>query len=423
MDQGNYWKQICSKGVQHFAASLTEEQTEDLTNRYGAHNYHPLPVTVARTEGATVFGPDRRAYIDCIGSYSAVAYGHLSPFLVDTARAQLGVSALTSRAVYTPELALFLEGLCLFTGFDMVCPMNTGAEAVETAIKLARKWGYTKKNIKRDLAEIIVADGNFHGRTTTLIGFSSEPGYKENFGPFTPGFVSMPFGDIAALEAAITSRTAAVLLEPIQAEAGIIIPPAGYMTAVRKLCSKHNVLLIWDEVQTGFGRTGKTFSWQHEDARPDMICLGKALGGGILPVSAVAGTRDVMEVFHPGDHGSTFGGNPLACAVALAAIAELEVQGLAERSRILGERLKTKFLELNHPNIADVRGRGLLVGLEVTAETDAARLTQAFLDVGLLTKETRHHTFRFAPPLTIDENLVDEIAVRVNSALKASLAA
>jgi len=426
MDDTDYWKRIKSHGVQQLAAGLTSDEAQDLTNRYGTHNYHPLPVTVARTKGALAYSFDGpasapharvRTYIDCIGSYSAMAYGHLSPFLVETARAQLDISALTSRAVYTPELALFLEGLCRFTGFDMACPMNTGAEAVETAIKLARKWAYTKKGVGRDRAEIIVADGNFHGRTTTIIGFSSEASYKENFGPFTPGFLSVPFGDVDSLAAAITANTAAVLLEPIQAEAGVVIPPTGYMAAVRRLCSERNVLLIWDEIQTGFGRTGTTFAWQHEDARPDMICLGKALGGGLLPVSAVAGTRGVMDVFKPGDHGSTFGGNPLACAVALAALAEMEVQGLAERSRVLGERLKTRFLELRHPSIFDVRGRGLLIGLEVSSATDAERLTQAFLDAGILTKETRHNTFRFAPPLTIDEETVDEIAVRVGTAL------
>lgn len=420
MEHRDYWRRIKEEGVRSVVAGLSAERTEELTNRYGAHNYHPLPVAVTRVRGAWAYDADGRAYIDCIGAYSAVAHGHLAPFLVETARAQLDVGTLTSRAVYTPELALFLEGLSLFTGLDMVCPMNTGAEAVETAIKLARKWAYTRKRVGDGRAGIVVAEGNFHGRTTTIIGFSSEAAYRENFGPFTPGFRAVPFGDISALAAAIDGDTAAVLLEPIQAEAGILIPPPGYLAAVRELCSERGVLLIWDEIQTGFGRTGKTFAWQHEDARPDMICLGKALGGGILPVAAVAGTRDVMEVFRPGDHGSTFGGNPLACAVALAAMAEMETEGLAERSRVLGERLRTKLQALDHPGVAEVRGRGLLVGLEVRADVDAARLTQAFLDAGILTKETRHHTFRFAPPLTIDEETVDEIVARVGKALDAA---
>jgi ornithine--oxo-acid transaminase len=296
--------------------------------------------------------------------------------------------------------------------------MNTGAEAVETAIKLARKWGYTKKGIPDDEAEIVVADGNFHGRTTTIVGFSSEPGYKQHFGPFTPGFITVPFADIDALRQSITANTAAVLLEPIQAEAGVLIPPDGYLGDVRRACTENNVLLIWDEIQTGFARTGKTFAWQHEDARPDLMCLGKALGGGIVPVSAVVGARDVMSVFSPGDHGSTFGGNPLACAAALAAMAEMEVQNLAERSRVQGMHLLDLLKQLDHPGIVDIRGRGLLIGLEVSTDFDSKHLTQAFLNHGLLTKETRHHTFRFAPPLIIDDETVTEIARRVYSALR-----
>jgi ornithine--oxo-acid transaminase len=395
MEHKDFWERIRTEGVQQIVSSLNSHQTEDLTARYGTHNYHPLPVTIVRTEGTHVFDADGREYIDCIGSYSAVAFGHLSPFIVETVRQQLGVSALTSRAVYAPELALFLEGLSFFTGLDMVCPMN---------------------NIKPDLAEIVVADSNFHGRTTTIVGFSSEQAYKNDFGPFTPGFITVPFGDPDAVKFSFNSNTAAVMLEPIQAEAGILIPPEGYLAAVRKLCSDENVLLIWDEIQTGFGRTGKTFAWQYEDARPDMICLGKALGGGIIPVSAVAGAREVMEVFHPGDHGSTFGGSPLACAAALAAMAEMEVQNLAERSRVNGERLRQKLSELEHPSIVDVRGRRLLIGLEVSPDVESAQLTEAFLNSGILTKETRRHTFRFAPPLTINEDTVDEIVLRVKKA-------
>jgi len=418
MNNETYWSTIHANGPVAAAASLSDEETRALTDRYGAHNYHPLPITIARAEGAWVYDPAGRAYIDCIGAYSAVAHGHLSPFLMETVREQLSVSTLTSRAVNTPQLALFLEGLCRFTGMEMACPMNTGAEAVETAIKIARKWAYTRKNVPEGRAEIIVAEGNFHGRTTTIIGFSSEPQYKDHFGPFAPGFVTVPFGDIETLTAAITPNTAAVLLEPIQAEAGILIPPAGYLAAVREACSQHNALLIWDEIQTGFGRTGRDFAWQHENAKPDLICLGKALGGGVLPVAAVAGSRDAVSVLKPGDHGSTFGGNPLACVVGLAAMAEMAVHKLSERSAALGDRLRTGLAALKHPAIEDVRGRALLVGMEVHAGTDTAALTAAFLSEGLLTKETRHRTFRFAPPLIIDEAIVDEIIARVGRALE-----
>jgi len=418
MNNETYWSTIHANGPVAAAASLSDEETRCLTDRYGAHNYHPLPITIARAEGAWVYDPNGRAYIDCIGAYSAVAHGHLSPFLMETVREQLSVSTLTSRAVNTPQLALFLEGLCRFTDMEMACPMNTGAEAVETAIKIARKWAYTRKNVPEGRAEIIVAEGNFHGRTTTIIGFSSEPQYKEHFGPFAPGFVTVPFGDIETLTAAITPNTAAVLLEPIQAEAGILIPPAGYLAAVRDVCSQHNALLIWDEIQTGFGRTGRDFAWQHENAKPDLICLGKALGGGVLPVAAVAGSRDAVSVFKPGDHGSTFGGNPLACVVGLAAMAEMAVHKLSERSAALGDCLRAGLAALKHPAIEDVRGRGLLVGMEVHAGTDTAALTAAFLSEGLLTKETRHRTFRFAPPLIIDEAIVDEIIARVGRALE-----
>jgi ornithine--oxo-acid transaminase len=416
----DFWSEIYTRGVADAVSQLTTEATLRLTDKYGAHNYHPLPVAISRTEGARVYDIDGRSYIDCIGAYSAVAHGHLSPFQVETAKAQLSISALTSRAMHVPELALFLKGLSQFTGCDMVCPMNTGAEAVETAIKIARKWAYTRKNVQADKAEIIVADGNFHGRTTTIVGFSSETAYKTHFGPFTPGFVTVPFGDIDRLSKAITPNTAAVLMEPIQAEAGILIPPAGYLAAVRSLCSEQNVLLIWDEIQTGFGRTGRKFAWQHEDAPPDLLCLGKALGGGILPVSAVAGSREAIGVLQPGDHGSTFGGNPLACAVALAGLAEMEVLDLPGRSAEMGDRLLCGFQNIDDIRIQDIRGRGLLVGLEVRPGTDTSKLANAFLEAGLLTKETRHRTFRFAPPLTVDKALVDEIIHRVDQAFKKS---
>ncbi len=413
----NFWADLRKCGVAAAVGALTTADVERLTETYGAHNYHPLPVSIVRGKGAWVSDAEGHAYIDCIGAYSALAHGHLSPFLVETLQQQMARLALTSRAVSTPELALFLEGLCRCTGCEAACPMNTGAEAVETALKLARKWAYTRKGVPNDQAEIVVAAGNFHGRTTTIVGFSSEPAYQKHFGPFAPGFITVPFDDLQALEAALTPRTAAVLMEPIQAEAGILIPSPGFLAGVRRLCTARNVLLVWDEIQTGFGRTGRRFAWQHEDAPPDLMCLGKALGGGLLPVSAVVGARKVMDVFQPGDHGSTFGGSPLACAVGLAAMAEMETGHLAEQSAAMGARLRDGFRNLHHPRVQEVRGRGLLIGLEVTPGTNTAALTTAFLAHGLLTKETRHRTFRFAPPLTIDTFLADEIIRRTRQAL------
>ncbi len=414
-----FWADIRARGVAAVVGEMTTGEVERLHAVSGAHNYHPLPVNLVRGEGAWVWDAEGRAYIDCIGAYSALAHGHLSPFVVATLQQQLGRLALTSRAVSTPELALFLEGLCRYTGCEAACPMNTGAEAVETAIKLARKWAYTVKGVPDGEAEIVVAEGNFHGRTTTIVGFSSEPAYRKHFGPFAPGFRLVPFNDLAAVEAALTPRTAAVLMEPIQAEAGILIPSPGFLAGVRRLCRERHVLLIWDEIQTGFGRTGKKFAWQHEDAPPDLICLGKALGGGLLPVSAVAGSRKVLDMFQPGDHGSTFGGNPLACAVGLAAMAELEAGGLVQQSAAMGERLRDGLRGLHHPHVEEVRGRGLLVGLEVKPGTDTAALTAEFLAQGLLTKETRHRTFRYAPPLIVDSALVDEVIQRTRQALNA----
>jgi len=398
-------------------AALSDEEAIQITEQYGAHNYHPLHVNLVRADGVYAWDGSGKRYLDCIGSYSAVANGHLSPFIIGVIRQQLEKITLTSRAVYTSELALFLKEVCEFTGMDMVCPMNTGAEAIETAIKLARKWAYTVKGVEKDKAEIITAQDNFHGRTTTIIGFSTEAQYKEHFGPFTPGFLTVPFGDLDALEAAITPNTAAVLMEPIQAEGGILFPPDGYMAALRKLCDKHNVLLIWDEIQTGFCRTGKRFAWEHEDAKPDMMCLGKALGGGIMPVSAVVGSREVIGVFKPGDHGSTFGGNPLAAVVAVAAMREMNELDLSERSATQGAKLKQALLDMNHPAVGEVRGRGLLVGLEVKEGTDTKRLVQAFLEEGILTKETRSHTFRFAPPLTITDEELDEAVEAIRRAM------
>lgn len=401
---------------------MSDAQAIEMTEHYGAHNYHPLEVNLVKAKGAYAWDGSGKRYIDCIGSYSAVANGHLSEAVMSAMREQMEQLTLTSRAVYTSELALFLKQVCEFTHMDMACPMNTGAEAVETALKLARKWAYTVKGVPEGQAEILVGEENFHGRTITIVGFSTEAQYRANFGPFTPGFKAIPFGDIEAVRAAVTPNTAAILLEPIQAEGGIIFPPAGYMAELRKLCTENRVLLIWDEIQTGFCRTGRRMAWEHEDAKPDLICLGKALGGGVFPVSAVAGSREVVTVFVPGDHGSTFGGNPLGCVIALAAMQEMLDKDLAGRSEVLGERMIAALRNLNHPAVEDIRGRGLLVGVEVREGIDTKKLSKEFLSRGVLTKETRSRTFRFAPPLIIDENLVDEIVGIIAASLDAVVA-
>lgn len=416
-DVGSFWQDLISQGVHSMVKEMTTEECIAMTNEFGAHNYKPLPIAISKGVGAWVTDAKGKEYIDCVGSYSAVAHGHLCEAIVRAARKQLDILTLTSRAVYTREMALFLKATCRYTGMEMGCPMNTGAEAVETAIKLARKWAYTVKGVADGKAEIIVGENNFHGRTTTIVGFSTEESYKESFGPFTPGFLIVPFGELEAVRRAITPNTAAVMMEPIQAEGGILMPPDGYLAGLRKLCTENNVLLIWDEIQTGFARTGKRFAWEHEDAKPDLMCLGKALGGGVMPVAATVGRKDILSVFQPGDHGSTFGGNPLASVIAVAAMVELESRDLAGNSAAMGERLKSGFAAMNHSAIEDIRGRGLLVGLEVREGTDTKKLQDAFLANGILTKETRNRTFRFAPPLTVDAALVDEIVKRTVASL------
>lgn len=413
--------ELRKRGIRETIGSLTDAQSMRMAEEWGTHNYHPLPINVVRGKGVFVWDQAGNEYMDCIGCYSAVSHGHLAEPILEAVRKQLDVLTLTGRAVYTPEMAVFVRALCEYTGLEMACPMNTGAEAVETAIKLARKWAHKVKGVPENEAEIIVAEDNFHGRTITIVSFSTEEQYRDGFGPFTPGFRIVPFGDIEAVKSAITPKTAAVLMEPIQAEGGIIIPPEGYMASLRDLCTQNNVLLIWDEIQTGFGRTGKRFCWQYEDAKPDLITLGKALGGGVYPVSAAVGTKEVMDVFQPGDHGSTFGGNPLAAVVGLAAILDMEEKQLTGRSAELGERLIAGLRDLKHDCIEDVRGRGLLVGIEVREGTDTAALADAFVRERLITKETRSRTFRFTPPLTIEPEEVDEIVARTDRAL-ASLA-
>lgn len=411
------WDRIVQQGVRAYVDRISDSESVELAERFGTHNYHPLPINLVRGEGVRVYDGAGNEYIDCIGSYSAVAHGHLSPFIVDTVKEQLEKITLVSRAVYSSELAVFLKAICDYADLDMACPMNTGAEAIETCIKLARKWGYVKKGVAKDQAEIIVADGNFHGRTTTIVGFSSEPQYRELFGPYGPGFKAVPFGNITDLEAAVTSNTVGILMEPIQAEGGIIVPYEGFLHDVCDLAARHNVLVIWDEVQTGFARTGRRFAWNHEDAKPDLMAVGKPLGGGLFPVSAALGTRDVMEVFEPGDHGSTFGGNPLAAVIGVAALAEMEVHDLAGNADRMGARMQAGFAAIGHPEIKEIRGKGLLIGLEVD-QMDGAKLTEAFLEHRVLTKETRNRTFRFAPPLTITESEVDEVVDRVGKAIR-----
>lgn len=379
-----------------------------LEERYGAHNYRPLPVVLTRGEGVHLWDRQGRRYLDMMSAYSAVSFGHSHPVLVAALTSQAQRLAVASRAFHSDRLGPFLQRLCTLTGMDRALPMNTGAEAVETAIKAVRKWGYKVKGIAAGQAQVIVAAGNFAGRTTTIVGFSSEAQYKDGFGPFTPGFVSVPFGDAAALEAAITPDTCAFIVEPIQGEAGIIVPPVGYLRAAREICSRHNVLLVCDEVQTGLGRTGALLACDHEGIRPDGLTLGKALGGGLLPVSAFLARDDVMAQFKPGDHGSTFGGNPLGAAVGLAALDLLVDERLAERAAVLGPQLMAGLNALGHPGVRAVRGRGLLVGVDIDPGFATARqVCEGLMDEGVLTKETHDTVVRLAPPLVVSGEQID----------------
>lgn len=366
-----------------------------------AHNYDPLPVVAVKAQGSFVWDEAGKKYLDCIGAYSAVSFGHAHPRILAAMQRQAAQLGVVSRAMFTDKLAPFAERLCKLTHLDRMLPMNTGAEAVETAIKAARKWGYEKKGIAQGRAEIIVSRGNFHGRTSTIVGFSSEPTYKKNFGPFAGGFVEIPFGDAAALEAAITPHTCAFLTEPVLGEGGIVFPPPVWLKAVQAICKKHNVLLVLDEVQSGLARTGKNFAFEHEIDRPDGLILGKALGGGVYPVSAFVATRAVMDVFTPGTHGSTFGGNPIACAIACEALDMLVEEKLAARSATLGAWLVQQFESIKSSLIKNIRGQGLWVGVEIdSAKAHAHDIALKLLDHGVLTKDTHGTVLRFAPPLT-----------------------
>lgn len=379
-----------------------------LEQQYGARNYAPLPVVIARGQGSYLWDTDGKQYLDMMSAYSAVSHGHLHPRLVAVAKRQLEQVAVISRAFYSDQLGPMLQKLCTMSGMDKALPMNSGAEAVETAIKAARRYAAFKRGVPDGQQEIIVARHNFHGRTSTIVGFSSEPSYKKGFGPFAPGFIEVPFGDAAALEAAITPHTAAVLIEPIQGEAGIIVPPDGYLAAVRAICSKHQVLFILDEIQSGLGRTGKLFAFEHENAKPDGLIVGKALGGGMLPVSAFLARADIMDLFEPGSHGSTFGGNPLAAAVAYEGLCVLEEEGLVQRSHDLGLRMKAAVAAISHPAIKDVRGRGLWLGVEIDAAAASGRdVCLAMMKRGVLAKETHGTVVRLAPPLVIEAADVD----------------
>lgn len=373
-----------------------------------AANYKPLPVMLHRGEGLYLWDREGNKYLDMMSAYSAVSHGHSHPRIVAALTEQATTLAMTSRAFYTDTLAPFAEKLCALAGLDMMLPMNTGAEAVETAVKAARLWGYRGKNIPADQAEIIVASGNFHGRTTTIVSFSSEADYKKDFGPFTPGFVMTPYGDLDAIKHAITPNTAAVLLEPIQGEAGIVLPPAGFLKDLRAVCDANNVLLVLDEVQSGLGRTGKMFCFEHEGITPDLLILGKALGGGMLPVSAVVGKHKVLGLFKPGSHGSTFGGNPLACRVAYEALCILEDDKLCENSARLGDYMKSELEKINSPLIRAVRGKGLWIGMDCDPAKVAARtVCEKLMARGILSKETHDTVVRFAPPLIITQKEID----------------
>ncbi|QYR24143.1 ornithine--oxo-acid transaminase [Paenibacillus sp. sptzw28] len=371
------------------------------TERYGAHNYHPLPIVIAKAEGVWVEDQGGNRYMDMLSGYSALNQGHRHPRIIEALKCQADLVTLTSRAFYNEPLAELLEMLTALTGKNMILPMNTGVEAVETAVKAARRWGYRVKGIADGQAEIIVCSGNFHGRTITVTSFSSEPSYREDFGPFTPGFTIIPYGDTEALERAITPRTAAFLVEPIQGEAGVVIPPGGYLRRAAALCQENNVLLMADEIQTGFGRTGKRFACDWEKVVPDVYIMGKALGGGVFPVSAVAADSSILGLFEPGSHGSTFGGNPLASAVAIAALRVTEEERLAERSLELGDRMLAMLRTIQHPDIIDIRGKGLLIAIETGGP--ARRYCEKLKEAGLLCKETHDHVIRLAPPLIISE--------------------
>ncbi len=397
----------------------TSEEFINMDFQYGAKNYHPIPVVIAKAQGCWVWDVEGKKYLDCLSSYSAVNQGHCHPRMIQAVQEQAEILTLTSRAFHNDKMGPFLKKLTKVAKMEMALPMNTGAEAVETGIKLARKWGYEKKGVPQNKAEIIVCQDNFHGRTTTIVGFSSDEQTKEGFGPFTPGFVMIPYDDIQALEEAITENTVAFLVEPIQGEAGVKVPSEGYLAKVREVCTKHGVLLMFDEIQTGFCRTGKMFCWMHENAKPDILLVGKALSGGMYPVSAALSSREIMSVFRPGDHGSTFGGNPLGSVAGSTALDILIDEKLDERAEELGAYFRKKLLAIDSPKIKEVRGKGLLNALELIPEAGKARPYCIKLrDRGIIAKDTHGVTIRFAPPLVITREDIDWMVEQIATVLK-----
>jgi ornithine--oxo-acid transaminase len=390
----------------------------ELEEKYGAHNYHPLDVVITRGEGVWVYDVDGNRYLDCLSAYSALNQGHVHPHILEAMYAQAAKVTLTSRAFRNDQLPLLYKELAELTGFEMSLPMNSGAEAVETAIKLARKWATQIKGVPSGQSEIITCTGNFHGRTVTIVSFSTESIYRDDFGPFTPGFTIVPYGDAQEIAQAITPNTAAVMVEPIQGEAGVNVPPAGYLKQIRQICNGNNLLFIADEIQTGLGRTGLLFACQHEDVRPDIAILGKALSGGFYPVSAILADRQLMELFQPGEHGSTFGGNPLGAAIARAALRVLTDENLPENAAQLGEYFIEQLIEIPSPHVKEVRGKGLLIGVELKAEAGGARrFCEALKEKGILAKETHEKVIRFAPPLIIDRPTLDWAIPRIREVL------
>lgn len=400
---------------------LTRKCIEE-TERYSAHNYHPLDVVLVRGEGVWVWDIEGNKYLDMLSAYSALNQGHRHPEIVKALLEQVKKITLTSRAFHNETMGPFLKKLCEISGFEKALPMNTGAEAVETAIKAARKWGYLKKKVEKDKAEIIVCENNFHGRTTTIVGFSSEAQYRYGFGPFTPGFKLIPYNDPKALEDAITDNTVGFLFEPVQGEGGVIVPDEGYYRKIREITKKHNILLMADEIQTGFGRTGKMFALEHEGVRPDILIVGKALGGGVYPVSAILCDNYIMDVFTPGDHGSTFGGNPLACAVGSAALDVIVKEKLPDRSKELGDYFMRELKKIESPAVKEVRGKGLLIGVEIKEDYgDARPFCERLKEYGILAKETHKQVIRFAPPLVITREEIDWALERIRKVLEVDL--
>jgi ornithine--oxo-acid transaminase len=397
---------------------METRQYIELEEKYGAHNYKPLDVVLSRGQGVWVWDVEGKKYLDCLASYSAVNQGHCHPRIMETMIEQCRKLTLTSRAFRNDQLGLLYEELCQLTNSHKVLPMNSGAEAVETVIKAVRKWGYQVKGVPKDQAEIIACENNFHGRTITLVGFSTEEHYREGFGPFTPGFKIVPFGDAEALESAITPNTVGFLVEPIQGEAGIIIPPEGYLRKAKSLCEKNRVVLILDEIQTGLGRTGKLLAEQHEGIEADISLIGKALSGGFYPISAVLSNTEVLGVLRPGEHGSTFGGNPLACAVARTALRVLVEEGMIENSASMGAYFLGELKRIKSPQVKEVRGRGLMIGVELLREAGGARhYCEKLMSLGILCKETHDHIIRFAPPLVITQDEIDWALERIEKVL------